>query len=99
MATKSVLTGRSLKKAFKDLEFFTSTPKESKLTAAFTFSSHVEALVFIARITVHAEVLQHHPDISFTFKSVKISLTTTEEKGITKKDVDLAKRIERLAKH
>ena len=71
MSNKKLLTKRHLKKALKVLEYFEVTPKETKLTATFDFKSHIEALVFIARITVHAEVNQHHPDIQFSYKKVK----------------------------
>lgn len=69
---------------------------ETNLTRSFSFDSHVEALVFIARITVHSEVLQHHPDIKFTYKKVKVKLTTHEPKGLTKKDIEMADRINSL---
>lgn len=67
-----------------------------KISRTYTFENHVQALVFIARITVHAEVLQHHPDISFTYAKVKVTLTTHSVKGLTQKDFDLAKRISKL---
>jgi len=64
-----------------------------KLTHTRTFNTHVDALVFIARVTVHAQVLEHHPDITFTHRKVKIVLTTHDVKGITKLDIELAKKI------
>ena len=64
-----------------------------KLTQIRTFETHVDALVFIARVTVHAQVLNHHPDITFTYRKVKIVLSTHEIKGITKLDIELAKKI------
>lgn len=92
------MSSKQLKKALSSLELFSPTPKNTKLTATFDFKSHVEALVFIARITVHAEVEQHHPDIDFTYKKVKVSLTTHEAKGLTQKDIKLAKKIESLSR-
>ena len=96
MSGKKLLTKRQLKKTSKVLEYFEVTSKETKLTATFNFKSHIEALVFIARITVHAEVNQHHPDIQFSYKKVKVTLTTHEAKGLTSLDFKLAKKIESL---
>lgn len=90
------LTGRQLERALKDLLHFLPTPKKTKITAVFKFKSHIDALVFIARVTVHAEVMGHHPDITFTYRELKISLTTHEIKALTQKDIKLAKKIEKL---
>lgn len=76
---------------------WSATSKNTKLNHTFKFSSHVDALVFIARITVHAEVLQHHPEITFSYQKVKVTITTHEAKGLTKKDIDLAKRIDNFS--
>lgn len=87
---------REIKKAFNKLEDWDLNSKETQISKTIDFTSHVDALVFIARITVHAEVLQHHPDITFTHAKVKIKLTTHDVKGLTKKDFALAERIDRL---
>jgi len=96
MANAMLLKKSQLTKAILPLKHFELTAKDTKLMASFTFASHVDALVFIARITVHAEVQQHHPDILFSHQKVKITLSTHEAKGITKKDVLLAKKIEEI---
>ncbi len=95
MAQKK-LTEKELKKSLAHLQFFTVASKTPKLVATFDFKDHVSALVFIARITVHAEVQQHHPELVYTHKKVKVTLTTNEIKGLSTKDFKLAERIERL---
>jgi len=70
----------------------------TKMVNTFTFANHVTALVFIARVTVHAEILNHHPDITFTYAKVKINLTTHSIKALSKLDFDLARRIDLLKK-
>ena len=42
-----------------------------------------------------AEVHWHHPDLEVGFKRVKVKLTTHEAGGLTEKDFNLAKEIER----
>lgn len=79
--------------AVRKLPSWTLNPKTTTLSSVFNFRTHVDALVFIARVTVHAQVLDHHPEVIFTHKKVKIVLTTSEIKALTKKDIELAKRI------
>lgn len=68
----------------------------TKLTARYTFDSHIDALTFIMRATIHAQVQNHHPDIIFKYADVKITLSTHEAQGVTKKDTKLAKVIHAL---
>jgi 4a-hydroxytetrahydrobiopterin dehydratase len=88
---KAVLT-----KELKKLPEWSLNPKATSLSCTRTFKNHIDALVFIARITVHAQVLDHHPEIVFTFKKVKVVLTTHDVKGLTSKDIELAKRISEI---
>jgi len=70
--------------------------KQTHFSRTFLFNDHLDALVFIARVTVHAQICLHHPDILFTYKKVKVTVSTDEVKGITKNDIELLKRIETL---
>lgn len=67
-----------------------------KIQATYTFNSHIEALTFLMRLTIHAQIQQHHPDITFTYGKVKVSLTTHDVGGITRKDTKLANDISAL---
>ena len=97
MAKKTkLLTIRQLEAQLKKLSYFKVDTAHKKLSATFTFTSHVDALVFIARITVHAEVMQHHPTITLTHQKVKVVLTTELLKGITELDCLLAQKIETI---
>ncbi len=54
----------------------------------------MSAFTLVARIAVHAEVMQHHPDIQLSYGSVTLSLTTHDIGGLTRKDIQLAKTID-----
>lgn len=92
-----LLTKKEIAKVLAHHGEWTTNSKETQFSRVFTFSEHVAALVFIARTTVHAEVLQHHPDITFTYKKVKVVITTHELKALTKVDVALLERISALS--
>lgn len=54
-----------------------------------------DALQFVNAVGELAEKLDHHPDILLhNYKFAQITLTTHSEKGITEKDIALAKLIE-----
>jgi 4a-hydroxytetrahydrobiopterin dehydratase len=96
---KPVLLKKSeINKELKKVDSWQLNSKATIIHKTVTFKEHLDALVFIARATVHAQVLNHHPDIEFSFKKVKVSLTTLDIKGLSKIDFDLAKRIDLLSK-
>lgn len=72
------------------------TTKKTKMYRTFEFSNFVEGFLFVARITIHAEVQKHHPDVALSYGKVKVTLTTHEKKTITSKDIKLAKKIDQL---
>jgi len=95
-ADGSLLTKGQLKKLLLQVPLWTINPKNIAITRTFLFKNHINALVFIARTTVHAQVMNHHPEILFTFNKVKISLSTHDVKGLTRKDLNLALKIDLL---
>lgn len=92
----SLLKKGELKKFLKQCNSWQLNAKETQVYKTFTFENHIDALVFIARVTVHAQVQDHHPDINFGFKKVKVTLTTHEVKGVTKKDFELISKIDSI---
>ncbi len=91
-----ILTQSEIKKKLKKLADWNYLEKSGSLTLKKTFKDHLDALVFIARVTVHAQILDHHPDILFTYKKVVLTLKTHEAKSLTSLDFTLAERIDEL---
>lgn len=96
MASSKVSTNNVRKRAEK-YAAWTLSSKEDALTQTFHFPTAVSALAFAAKVTVHAELLQHHPVIELFADTVKIKLHSKEAKGLTTKDFELAKRIDKLS--
>ena len=67
------------------------------LVKTFVLSDFAAAIGFIAAVGVAAERAFHHPDIDLRYRRVRVSLTTHDEGGLTRKDTELAARINRLA--
>lgn len=93
--TTALLSKKDIDKALKMLHLeWKLTPKATQVSATFLFENYLEAFMFVARVSVHAEIIKHHPDIELTYGKVKLKITTHEAKGLTKLDFDLARRVE-----
>ncbi len=85
-------------KALTQLAGWTYDEGRSALSRSFRFADFNEAFAFMTRVALAAEKADHHPDWSNSWNRVEIRLTTHNEGGVTTKDVDLARRIEEIAK-
>ncbi|MGO9028694.1 MAG: 4a-hydroxytetrahydrobiopterin dehydratase [Acidimicrobiales bacterium] len=52
------------------------------------------ALAFVSAVGALAEAADHHPDIDIRYNRVTLSLITHDSDGITRRDVDLARKID-----
>ena len=66
------------------------------LTRTFALTDFNEAMGFVTRVGLLAEVADHHPDIDIRWNKVTIALSTHSEGNLTSKDTDLAEAIEKL---
>jgi 4a-hydroxytetrahydrobiopterin dehydratase len=72
--------------------------KDGKIVKSFQFASFMNAIEFVNEIAKVAERLDHHPIITINWKSVKLSLKSFDIDAITKRDIGLAKDIEKVVK-
>ena len=70
--------------------------KDGKLHQAFTFKNFVEAFGFMTQVALHAEKMNHHPELFNSYKDVTIDLMTHDLNAISELDVKLAKKIDSL---
>lgn len=61
------------------------------------FKDFVEAFSFITAVALVAEKANHHPNWNNAYNKVVIALSTHDADGITTKDFDLAKTIDKIA--
>ncbi len=68
------------------------------LAKTFKFSTFREAFGFMTRVAFEAEAMDHHPDWTNVYNRVAIRLNTHDAgEKVTAKDVELAKRIEKIS--
>lgn len=62
----------------------------------FYFDDFNKAFGFMTRSALYIEKFNHHPNWKNTFNIVEVSLTTHDVGGITKKDIQLAKILNKI---
>src|SRR5713101_5547080 len=74
------------------------TVAQSKLHREYKFPDFVHAFGFMATSAIAIEAMNHHPEWFNVYNKVVVDLTTHDAGGITKKDVELAQKLEGIAK-
>lgn len=67
------------------------------LERTYRFKDFSEAFAFLARVAMHAEKVDHHPEFTSVWNRVDFRLTTHDSGGITQRDQELARAIDRMA--
>jgi 4a-hydroxytetrahydrobiopterin dehydratase len=70
---------------------------DNAIKKQYTLPSFMDGIRFVDRVAHLAEMADHHPDILINYKRVTMMLSTHSEGGITQKDFELAKEIEKAA--
>ena len=68
------------------------------LTKTFTLASFRAAIETVRRVADVAESADHHPDIDIRGSKLLFTLSTHDAGGVTQKDIELAREIERIVK-
>ena len=66
------------------------------LHRVFEFQDFTQAFGFMTRVALVAEKMDHHPDWSNSWNKVTVDLSTHSAGGLTKKDVDLAWKMQQI---
>lgn len=74
------------------------TEEGGALLRGYRFKDFAEAFAFLTRVAAHAEAVDHHPEFTSVWNRVDFRLTSHDAGGITSRDIDLANRIDELAR-
>ena len=66
------------------------------ITKTFEFDEFMDGISFLNKVARIAEAHEHHPDIKIRYTSIKLSIQTHSEGGVTSWDVGLARAIDRI---
>jgi 4a-hydroxytetrahydrobiopterin dehydratase len=89
------LTPEALDTALKELTAWSI--QNDKLHREYRFPDFAHAFGFMTTAAIEIDKRNHHPEWSNVYNRVTVDLTTHDSKGITQKDVDLARLLEQLA--
>lgn len=79
-------------KELKDWQFIGNAIEKK-----FKFLDFTQALGFIVQVGLMAEKRNHHPELFNVYNKVSIRLNTHDADGVTEKDFDLAKAIDKIS--
>jgi 4a-hydroxytetrahydrobiopterin dehydratase len=68
-----------------------------EIVRTYERASFPDAIALVVRIAFLAELADHHPDIDVRWRTVRVAVTTHDAGGLTEKDINLARDIERIA--
>jgi len=89
------LSGPELKKAIAGLRGWTVA--KGKLHKEYKFADFIHAFGFMATAALAIEKKNHHPEWFNVYNRVTVDLTTHDAKGITSKDIDVAKLLDEIS--
>jgi 4a-hydroxytetrahydrobiopterin dehydratase len=64
---------------------------------SFKRGDFVGAVEFVSSLVEPAEAMGHHPDVSISWETVRVAISTHSEGGLTAADFELATKIDALA--
>jgi len=89
-----LLTDAEVESRLKDLKGWKHEGKF--IVRTFEFDHFMDAIAFVNEVAEAAEREEHHPDINIRYTTVRLSIQTHSEGGVTEWDVGLAKAIDNL---
>jgi 4a-hydroxytetrahydrobiopterin dehydratase len=69
---------------------------KGNLHRIFEFKDFTRAFGFMKRVALAADRMNHHPDWSNAYNKVTVDLSTHSAGGLTKDDLELARKIQRI---
>jgi 4a-hydroxytetrahydrobiopterin dehydratase len=65
---------------------------------SFSFAKFADAIRFVDRVALAADAMDHHPDVDIRYTTVTMVLSTHSAGGLTRKDFELAGKIDAAAR-
>jgi len=67
------------------------------IRATYKAPSFAEGIEFVRQVAADADDMNHHPDIEISYTTIRWTLSTHSEGGLTQLDIELAHRITETA--
>jgi 4a-hydroxytetrahydrobiopterin dehydratase len=80
-----------------DLAQWSMVANRDAITRSYQFKDFKEAFAFMTQCALMAEQMNHHPEWFNVWNRVEVTLSTHDAGGLTKRDLDLARSMDRYA--
>jgi 4a-hydroxytetrahydrobiopterin dehydratase len=97
MANHDRLTDINREAALVELKDWTLVEGREAIFRRFILKNFNAAFGFMTRVAMEAEKHDHHPEWSNVYRTVDIVLTSHDVKGLSQRDVELARIIDAIA--
>lgn len=91
------LSDKELAQELSTLKGWKKLTERSAIFKSFKFGDFNEAWGFMSRIALLAEKADHHPEWFNVYNKVEVTLTTHDAGGISERDIQMARKIDRIA--
>jgi|SRR5690606_19284363 4a-hydroxytetrahydrobiopterin dehydratase len=91
------LTGQEREQALRDLAGWQEVEGRDAIRKSFTFKTFNQAWGFMSRVALKAEKMDHHPEWFNVYNRVDVTLSTHEVDGLSERDLELARFIDKAA--
>ncbi len=91
------LQGEARRAAVEGLRGWIEVDGRDAIGKSFRFANFNEAFAFMTRVALKAEKMDHHPEWFNVYNRVEISLSTHDCNGLSERDIDLARFIDKAA--
>jgi 4a-hydroxytetrahydrobiopterin dehydratase len=92
------LSADARRQALATLDGWRDAQGRDAIEKTFTFEDFSAAFAFMTRIALLAEKLDHHPEWSNVYNTVKVTLSTHDAGGVSELDIRLAEAMDRMAR-
>jgi 4a-hydroxytetrahydrobiopterin dehydratase len=91
------LSDAERKELLPGLDGWSMVEGRDAIAKTFRFTDFNQAFGFMTRVALAAERMNHHPEWRNAWHTVEVTLTTHSAGGLTRRDVELAQTMDRLA--
>lgn len=91
------LVGARRQSALRELHGWTEVVDRDAIRKTFHFADFSTAWGFMSRVALIAEKMNHHPEWFNIYNRVEVILSTHESEGLTTRDIELARQMDRFA--
>jgi 4a-hydroxytetrahydrobiopterin dehydratase len=92
------IEGPARVKAVQDLDDWTNVDGRDAICKTYRFKNFRAAWGFMAEAALVAEKMDHHPEWTNVYGRVDVTLTTHSVNGLSELDIQLARKLDEIAK-